>query len=160
MDIGADMSSEDLSEYLEKMSVNARFFRFQEHTMTVDAAVSRLGVKRERIIKSMVFIDERGLPILGIVTGDMRVSEKKLAAVCEVGKVRRANSAQVKEFTGYDVGGVPPVGHKSHMRTFIDEKVMAFDKVIGGGGEINKLLEISSVEIKRLTKGQVKDISE
>jgi Cys-tRNA(Pro)/Cys-tRNA(Cys) deacylase len=66
----------------------------------------------------------------------------------------------VKEFTGYDVSGVPPVGHKTHMKTFIDEKVMAFDKVIGGGGEINQLLEISPVEIKRLTKGQVKDISE
>jgi len=76
MDVGATMSSEDLREYLEKMGVNARFFRFQGHTMTVDAAVSRLGVNREKIIKSMVFVDEVGLPILGIVTGEMRVSEK------------------------------------------------------------------------------------
>ena len=66
----------------------------------------------------------------------------------------------MKEFTGYDVGAVPPVGHKMQIRAFIDEKVMTFDKVIGGGGEINKLLEISPAEIKRLTMGEVKDISE
>jgi Cys-tRNA(Pro) deacylase len=154
------MSSEDLEKYLEKMGVTARFFNFEEHTMTVDAAANRLGVSREKIIKSIVFIDDAGLPILGIVTGDKRVSEKKLAASCEGKKVRRVNSAQVKEFTGYDVGAVPPVGHKMQIRAFIDEKVMTFDKVIGGGGEINKLLEISPAEIKRLTMGEVKDISE
>jgi len=65
----------------------------------------------------------------------------------------------VKRFTGYEVGSVPPVGHKRKIRTFIDEKVMSFDKVVGGGGEINTLLEISPAEIRRLTDGEVRDIS-
>jgi len=116
-------------------------------------------VSRERIIKSMLFVDDEGLPILGIVTGDRRVSEKKLARACGAKRVRRANPAEVKRFTGYEVGGVPPVGHKRKIRTFIDEKVMSFDKVVGGGGEINALLEISPAEIRRLTDGEVRDIS-
>ncbi len=33
-------------------------------------------------------------------------------------------------------------------------------KAIGGGGEIKKLLETSPAEIKSLTMGEVKDISE
>lgn len=66
----------------------------------------------------------------------------------------------MKEFTGYDVGAIPPVRHKTQIRALIDEKVVTFYKVIGGGGEINKLLEISPAEIKRLTMGEVKDISE
>jgi len=106
------MSFEDLEEYLKKMGVDARFFTFEEQTMTVDAAVSCLGVSRGKIIKSILFIDDAGLPVLGIVTGDKRVSEKKLAMVCGAKRVRRANSAEVKGFTGYDVGAVPPVGHK------------------------------------------------
>jgi Cys-tRNA(Pro) deacylase len=149
-----------LKEYLKRVGVDAKFFKFEEHTMTVDAAVNRLGVSREKIVKSILFIDDAGLPVLGIVTGDKRVSEKKLAVACGAKKVRRANSAEVKEFTGYDVGGVPPVGHKKHIRTFIDEKVMSFDRVIGGGGEINTLLEISPTEIKKLTNAEVKNISE
>ena len=154
------MSLKTLKEYLERMGVDAKFFKFEEHTMTVDAAVSRLGVSRERIVKSILFIDDAGLPVLAIVTGDKRVSGKKLAVACGARRVGRANPAEVREFTGYDVGGVPPVGHKRHIRTFIDEKVMGFDSVIGGGGEINTLLEISPTEIKKLTNAEVKDISE
>lgn len=66
----------------------------------------------------------------------------------------------MKRFTGYDVGAVPPVGHKKPIRTFIDEKVIRFNKVIGGGGEISILLEISPMDIRRLTNGEVKHISE
>jgi len=95
-----------------------------------------------------------------MVTGDKRIDEKKLALACGAKKVRRANLVEVKEFTGYDVGSVPPVGHKTQIRTIIDEKVMSFDKVIGGGGEINTLLELSSKDVRRLTNGKVKDISE
>ena len=132
------MSSEDLNEHFKKMGVSSRFFKFEEHTMTVDAAVNRLGVSRERIIKSILFIDDVGLLVLGIVTGDKRVSEKKLAMACKAKRVRRANSAEVSKFTGYDVGAVPPLGHKTQIRAFIDEKVMSFDKVIGAAGKLTR----------------------
>ena len=128
--------------------------------MTVDAAANRLGISRERIIKSILFVDDSGLPVLGIVTGDKRVSEVKLARVCGARYVRKAGAAEVKRFTGYDVGAVPPVGYKVKVRTFIDEKVMRFEKVVGGGGEINVLLEISPTDIKRLTNAAVADITE
>lgn len=152
------MFSEKLKKYLKEMRVNVKFFKFKEHTMTVDAAVRRLGVSREKIIKSILFIDDSGLPVLGIVTGDKRVSEKKLAKACGAKRIRRASPAEVKKFTGYEVGAVPPVGHKK-IRTFIDEKVMTLDKVIGGGGEINMLLKISPVYTKRLTNAEVRDIN-
>jgi Cys-tRNA(Pro) deacylase len=154
------MFSEELKEYLKRVGVDVRFFEFEGHTMTVDAAVKRLGVSREKIVKSIIFVDDAGLPLLAIVTGNKRVSEEKLASAAGVGRVRRANPVEVRNFTGYDVGAVPPVGHKTRMRTFIDEGVMKCGKVIGGGGQINMLLEISPAEIRRLTNGEVKDISE
>lgn len=153
------MVSKELEEYLKEMGVCARFFRFEEHTMTVDAAVSRLGVSREKIIKSMLFIDDSGTPVLGIVTGDRRIDEKKLASVYGAKEVRRANPAEVRQFTGYDVGAVPSVGHKTSIRTLIDEKVIAFQRVIGGGGDIKTLLEIDPAEVVRLARGEVRNIS-
>jgi len=148
-----------LEQYLKEMGIVAKFFKFEEHTMTVDAAASRLRVGREKIIKSILFIDDSDLPVLGIVTGDKRIDEKKLALACEAKRVRRANPSEVRYFTGYDVGAVPPVGHKTKIRTLIDEKVIALDKVIGGGGEIKTLLEISPAEVRRLTNGEVRSIS-
>ena len=76
------MSFKSLKKYLKKMGVDARFFKFEEHTMTVDAAANRLGMSRERIIKSIIFVDGTGSPVLSIVTGDKRVDKKKLATAC------------------------------------------------------------------------------
>ena len=147
-------------EYLKRAGVDAKLHEFEEHATTVDDAIKLLGVKREIIIKSILFIDDTGSPVLSIVTGDKRVSEKKLAEACGSKKVRKANPHEVKEFTGYDVGGVPPVGHKRSIRIIIDERVMRLGCVIGGGGETNALLEIDPIEIKRLTDCEVRDISE
>ncbi|MBS7649337.1 MAG: aminoacyl-tRNA deacylase [Candidatus Bathyarchaeia archaeon] len=154
-----DFSFEGLRSFLEDIGVNVRFFKFTEHTMTVDAAARQIGVGRERIIKSLLFICDDGSPVLAIVTGDRRVDEKRLAAACGVRRVRRASHEEVKRFTGYDVGAVPPVYHKIKIRTIIDARVLDFDRVIGGGGEINVLMEINPNDIKRLNDAQVSDIS-
>ena len=66
---------------------------------------------------------------------------------------------EVKGFTGYDISAVRLVGHKTQIKAFIDKKAMRIDKGIGGGEGINILFEISSAETRRLTNGQVKDVS-
>jgi len=154
-----NFSSESLRDFLKVAGVSVRFFEFAEHTMTVDAAVRRIGVGRERIIKSLLFICDDGSPVLAIITGDRRVDEKKLANICGVKRVRRATPEEVKYFTGYEVGAVPPVHHKTKIKTVMDSRVLDFDRVIGGGGGINVLIEISPDDIKRLSGAQIGDIS-
>ena len=128
--------------------------------MTVEDAEKQLRISRERIIKSMLFVDEKGVPMVGIVTGDKKVSEEKLMDVYGARKIKIARPSAVRSLTGYEAGAVPPVGYKRLIRTFIDPKVMTFDKVYGGGGAINALLEIDPQDIKRLTNAEVVDISE
>ena len=128
--------------------------------MTVEDAERQLGISRERIIKSMLFVDEKGVPMVGIVTGDKKVSEEKLMGVYGARKIKIARPSAVRSLTGYEAGAVPPVGYKKMIRTFIDPKVMTFDNVYGGGGAINALLEIDPQDIKRLTNAEVVDISE
>ncbi|MEM1507294.1 MAG: aminoacyl-tRNA deacylase [Candidatus Bathyarchaeia archaeon] len=154
-----DFSSEGLRSFLESAGVNVRFFRFASHTMTVDDAARQINVGREKIIKSLLFICDNGSSVLAIVPGDRRVDERKLAAFYGVKRVRWATALEVKDLTGYDVGAVPPVGHKNRIKTIIDERVFRFERVIGGGGEINTLMEISPEDIKRLNEAQVGDIS-
>lgn len=44
------MSFKSLKKYLKKREVDARFFRFEEHTMTVDAAANRLGMSSLNVV--------------------------------------------------------------------------------------------------------------
>lgn len=87
------------------------------------------------------------------------MDEKKLLVVCGARDIFLAPSEEVKRFTGYEVGALPPVGHKILIRTLIDPKVMTFDRVYGGGGEVNTILEIAPDDIKRLSNAKVEDIS-
>ena len=153
------MSRFSLESYLQSNGVKFRILRFSGHTITVDDAVKQLKVSRERIIKSILFVDEKGLPVLAIVTGDRRVSEDKLSKACGAETLRKARPRAVRNITGYEVGALPPVGHKKMIRAFIDPKVMEQKTVFGGGGNINTLLEIDPRDIKRLTNAEVIDIS-
>jgi prolyl-tRNA editing enzyme YbaK/EbsC (Cys-tRNA(Pro) deacylase) len=95
--------------------------------MNIDAAVKHLGVPHERII----FVEDPISPLLAVVTSDKRVSEEKLVNAPGAGRVRRANLFEVKVFTSYNAGAVPPLGHKTGIITFIDERVIAYEKFIG-----------------------------
>lgn len=153
------MSNEQLQAYLQKHRVKASILSFDEHTITVKDAELQLGVSRKRIIKSMLFIDERGTPILAIVTGDRKVSSEKLRRACGVQKVKFGSPRVVRSLTGYEVGALPPVGHKRRIRTIIDPLVLRHEIVYGGGGSTNALLEIRPNDLKRLTDAETFDIS-
>lgn len=147
-----------LSDYLKEKGIDARILFFEEHVRTVSAAAKRLGVSSERIIKSILFIDDKGEPVLSIVRGDRRVSEYKLARLIGARSVRIATPEETRIHTGYDVGSVPPVGLRPGLRVVIDAEVMKLDKVYGGGGNDRALIEIAPADIQRLTGGVVGDV--
>jgi Cys-tRNA(Pro) deacylase len=153
---------ENLENYLRQNGVEAKIIRFERPTSTVEEAEKALGVSKEQIIKTILFTDEKGIPIATIVTGDQRVNEQKLAGVLRTNRIKIARPSAVRSITGFDAGGVPPVGHtqKNRITYLIDRKVMIFDKVYGGGGTNFTMLEISPKDIKRLMNAQIVDITE
>jgi len=153
------MLNHSLESFLQSKGVKFKVLAFKGSTITVEDAVKQLKVPKERIIKSILFVDEKGLPVLAVVTGDHRVDEEKLAKACGAKKVRKARPKAVKNITGYEVGALPPLGHKKPIKTFIDPKVMKYETVFGGGGAINKLLEIDPRDLKRLTNATIATIS-
>jgi len=121
---------------------------------TVKQAVRETKSAPKQIIKSLIFISEKE-PLLVIVDGDSKVSLEKLKNI--FGDVRLAKPKEVKELTGYEVGGIPPVGIA--LRTIVDPKVLENDYVIGGGGSIDKLMKISPKKIVEHQRAEIIDVS-
>jgi prolyl-tRNA editing enzyme YbaK/EbsC (Cys-tRNA(Pro) deacylase) len=48
--------------------------------------------------------------------------------------VRRASGDEVRQATGFAIGGVPPFGHASRLPVLIDERLFAHDEVWAAGG--------------------------
>jgi prolyl-tRNA editing enzyme YbaK/EbsC (Cys-tRNA(Pro) deacylase) len=136
----------------------ARVKEFADSTATAVDAAAAIGTSVGRIVKSLVFMaGER--PILVLASGPNRVDLRKVAAL--VGQpIARANADQVRELTGFAVGGVPPIGHTQPLMTLIDRDLLEHDEVWAAAGTPNSVFAIDPHDLVRITAGAVADVAQ
>ena len=71
-----------------------------------------------------------------------------------------ATAEQVKEITGFTIGGVSPVGHLNKIDIFIDESLERFENVFAAAGHSHSIFKINFANLCKITNGLVKNISE
>lgn len=152
--------AEAVKNHLDTAGVGYKIHVVAGPTITAQEAATRLRVPLEMIIKSILFTDEKDSPMLAILTGDKRVDRRKLSAVAGMSKVRIATPEATKRLAGFEVGTLPPLGHRNRLATVIDQKVLSFNRVYGGSGTAEALIEIDPHDIVRLTDAKVADICE
>lgn len=135
-----------------------RIREFPASTATAADAAAAIGTQVERIVKSLVFVAGES-PVLVLASGANRVDPKKLAALAGA-PVRRANADEVRQATGYAIGGVPPVGHARALRTYIDRDLLQHDEVWAAAGTPNSVFGITPAELARLAGGEVADVAD
>src|SRR5204862_1528701 len=84
--------------------------RFPEGTRTAEDAARAIGCDVAQIVKSLVFMAEDG-PFLALTSGANRADPARLGVELGTKGVRRATADEVREATGYAIGGTPPFGH-------------------------------------------------
>ena len=94
-----------------------------------------------------------------IASGMNRVSVDKLSRHLGV-QVMRADADAVKRLTGFPIGGVPPVGHISPLRVFVDEDLMQYREIWAAAGTPHSVFKTTPAELVRITKGEVIDMRE
>ncbi len=159
------MDDHDLEAYLAAHGVAGELIRLPAHTPTVEAAAQVMGTTAERIVKSLLFLVDRGgqtEPILVLANGTERVDYRNVAGWVGLSRkrVRLADAAAVHAVTGYPVGAVPPLGHPQPLRTLIDRRVLEQPEVYAGGGAVDALLRITPTEIVRATGAETVDVVE
>jgi prolyl-tRNA editing enzyme YbaK/EbsC (Cys-tRNA(Pro) deacylase) len=104
-------------------------------------------------VKSLVFVDADG-PVLVLCAGDRRVDAAGLG-------VRRAKPEQVREATGFAIGGVPPLGHPQPLRTLVDASLRRFETVWCAAGTPNAVFEVGTEHlIAALPDAEVRELTE
>ena len=153
MDGERPYTSQDLARYIEEHGIQAELIRPSQATPSVRAAAAALGCAPEQIIKSLVFLID-GRPYLVIASGEARVSYRRLASHFSLSRkrVRMASPAEVLTLTGYPAGGVPPFGLRNPLPTLMDPGVLDQEIVFGGGGDEHTLVQVSTVELRRVTR--------
>ncbi len=150
--------TDGLKHYLSKKGVSAEFFEFDRNTMAAEDSSKAMGVPLETIVKTVVFTDGK-VAVFAILQGNRRVSQEKLSKESGL-NVRIAKAREVEELTSFKVGEVPPIGHPSGSRMFLDESVSKLDEVVAGGGSTHTLLKIKVKDIISLSSPRIASISE
>lgn len=146
--------------FLKRNNIWHEFLERQDMS-TVGAA--SLHMPADRIAKSIVFevrqkSDKES--ILVILPGSRNVSRKKLRPIVGKENIKLASADDVLRVTGFEVGAVPPIGHKNKIKCILDEHVALLGDVWAGGGAVNKLVHLKVSDIIKFSNPIVADVSE
>jgi Cys-tRNA(Pro) deacylase len=128
--------------------------QFPEGTHTAADAAAAIGVEVAQIVKSLVFVVD-GAPVMALVAGHNRLDESRLATALGGGTVKRADADLVKSATGYSIGGVPPFGHATELRTVVDEDLLELTEVWASAGTAYDVFPLSPDDLVRISGGSV-----
>jgi prolyl-tRNA editing enzyme YbaK/EbsC (Cys-tRNA(Pro) deacylase) len=131
--------------------------RYPSGTHTAEDAARAIGTNVDQIVKSLVFL-AAGDPVVVLVSGADRVDEAKLAAVLGVASVRRATANEVRERTGFVVGGVPPFGHRGATRVVVDHSLLGHDVVWAAAGLPDAVFPTGPADLVRVSGAQMGDV--
>ena len=136
--------------YLKVQSLNS------SARTALDAAAS-LNCEVGAIVKSLLLRSDDSF-ILCLVSGDKRCSLNKIKKILKKKDVSMASAEQVKNQTGFSIGGVSPVAHLEKIEILIDSSLSKYKNVYAAAGHPNSIFKITYKQLVELTKGKEEDI--
>jgi prolyl-tRNA editing enzyme YbaK/EbsC (Cys-tRNA(Pro) deacylase) len=147
-------TAQRVQDRLRELGLKAEVRELSDSTRTASEAAAAVGVDVGQIVKSLVFANEAG-PILCLCAGDRRVDTAKLGP-----DVRQARGDEVREATGFAIGGVPPLGHDRPVRTVIDESLRRFETVWCAAGTPHAVFPVATEALlAALPDAEVREVS-
>lgn len=152
-------SAQRVQDHVKELSMDFVVKQYPSTTRTAKDAAHTINCPVSSIVKSLIFQaneEEAHIPILVLIDGDSQVDEKKLGEVLHA-KIHRPNAEYVRKITGFAIGGIPPIGHKEHIRTLIERNLLNQEVLWAAAGTPNAVFSFPSDKIIELTKGEVAD---
>ena len=144
-----------LKEFDETLSVT----ELENTARTAVDAAKSLNCEVGAIVKSLLFKNGDNY-FLCLVSGDKRCSLNKLKKFFNSKDLSMASPNEVKEQTGYTIGGVSPIGHKNNLQILVDSSLNRFEDLFAAAGHPNCIFKINFADLKKITNGTIEDIIE
>jgi Cys-tRNA(Pro) deacylase len=146
-------------KYLKEFDTNLEVISLETSARTATEAASSLKCEVGAIVKSLLFSADDKF-ILCLVSGDKKASLNKLKKNLNIKNMEMAKAEDVKQITGYTIGGVSPVGHLKKVNIYIDKNLDRFNNLYAAAGHPNCVFKISFINLVQITNGSILDITE
>ena len=142
---------------LKNFDENLTVIALDTSARTAQEAADSLKTEVGSIVKSL-FLRTGNSYLLCLVAGDKRCSLNKVKKALNEKDVSMAKADDVKEQTGFTIGGVSPVGHLNQFKIFIDQSLNRFQNIYGAAGHPNCVFKTDFNTLQKLTNGEIKEI--
>ena len=122
-------------------------------------AASSLHCDVGAIVKSLLFKTENSFTLC-LVAGDKRASLNSIKKLLKIKDASMASAEDVKNITGYTIGGVSPVGHLRKIEILIDKSLSRFNLLFAAAGHPNCVFKIDFTKLQKITNGHIEEITE
>jgi Cys-tRNA(Pro)/Cys-tRNA(Cys) deacylase len=148
------------------VALTAAGIAFTPHAYAHDAAntnfgleaASALGLDAAQVFKTLL-ADVDGVLTVAIVPVAGKLDLKALAAAVGGKKAEMADAKLAERKTGYVVGGISPIGQKTHHVTVLDETAELFDTIFVSGGRRGFDIELAPADLLAVTGGLIAAIA-
>ena len=148
-----------VQELISKFDSKLKVIVLNTTARTAKDAATSLKCEVGAIVKSLLFKADDTF-LICLVPGDKRCSLNKLKKILNKKDVCMANVEEVKENTGFSIGGVSPVAYIKKLDILIDKSLNRFENVFAAAGHPNCVFKINYNELIKITNGSEKELSE
>jgi len=148
-----------VDKILKEFDTTQKVIVLDSSARTALEAASSLGCEVGAIVKSLLFRTENSF-ILCLVAGDKKGSLNKIKKTLNIKDASMAAADDVKNVTGYTIGGVSPIGHLNEIDILIDYSLERFKSLFAAAGHPNCVFKIDFKNLQKITNGSIQDIAE
>lgn len=121
-------------------------------------AATKLGIDPHQVCKTLM-VDLGGELVTAVVPVSGHLDMKAVAQACHAKKAHLADAQEAMRQTGYVVGGISPLGHRTKHRTVVDASAAAYPTILVSGGKRGTSIELAPQDLVTVLNAQVADIA-
>ena len=141
------------------LSSNQIEFEETEHeaVYTSHKAAQVIGLETEEAgVKSLILKTKEGAFILVLNPGNKKVDTKKIAELEGTKSVYFASPEEVIKVTGIPIGSIPPFGHKTKLKTYLNEELLDCEYLYFNPGSHTKTIKLPSKDLLRVLENPIR----
>jgi len=148
-----------VEKFLKDYDTDLNVTLLKNSARTAIEAASSLNCEVGAIVKSLLFKTENTYTLC-LVAGDKKASLNKIKKTLNIKDASMASADEVKNITGFTIGGVSPIGHLNKINIYIDNSLERFAVLYAAAGHPNCVFKIDFLNLQKITEGLIKEISE
>jgi Ala-tRNA(Pro) deacylase len=138
----------DVTDQLTERGVPYEVIQHEQAYTSTDEALA-LGLSADEVVKTIV-LDTGSGHALAVIPGSRRLNIGAAKRAVGAKHVRLATEEEIeKDFPGYELGALPPLGSLHGAPTYVDPEVMRHDSLVFAAGTQTESVKVRAEDLFR-----------